>query len=308
MSEVQVSYHPDLASIARWIPRALVRRWTIPLMSTAYAVTTAFAKGGTRVDLDTTSVWVYRPTNAAAPQPGPAILWLHGGGMLLGDAREHQDGNQRLADELGIPVVSVQYRLSKTSAFPAGLDDCMQALYWIAQQEDVDPRLIVVMGVSGGGGLAAQVAQRATAEGKVVPCLQVLVYPMLDDRSSDAEHPHAAWYKTWDTVSNRLAWDRYLAGHDRGTPPRFAVPSRASSLRGLPPAWLGVGTLDLFHAEGTRYAERLEADGVPTELVVVDGGFHGFDVFATDAPVTAAFHASQTAAMRARWAELGWAV
>ncbi len=265
-------------------------------------------RSGTRVQLENTSVWMYQPENAAVQGRGPAVLWLHGGGMIVGDARQDEGRNQVMADTLGVPVVSVQYRNSKNHSFPAGLDDCMEALEWLAAREDVDPELIVVMGASGGGGLAAQAVQRAVAEGRVTPCAQVLIYPMLDDRSSDAEHPHDSAYRTWDTQSNRLAWGRYLKGHDRSAPPPFAVPARTSSLEGLPPTWIGVGTLDLFHDEDVEYAKRLEEAGVETELVVLDGAFHGFgfDVAGADTPQAKAFLASQMNMVQARWAELGW--
>lgn len=122
----------------------------------------------------------------------------------------------------------------------------------------------------------------------------------------DAAHPHEPMYRAWDTTSNRLAWDRYLAGHDRENPPPPAVPARVPSLRGLPPTWVGVGTLDLFHDEDVAFAQRLEEAEVPTELVVVQGAFHGFDTFAEDTQVVRDFRASQHAAIRSRWAALGW--
>lgn len=305
MSDAKPSYHPELQAIAKRLPRVTVRTWTMPLFGVVDFVVGMLSRGGERIDLETTSVWMYRP-KTPAPTPGPAVLWIHGGGMIVGDARQDQGHSQALADELGVPVASVQYRLSTHHPYPEGLEDCMEAMEWLAAQDGVDPDMIIVMGASGGGGLAAQLALRATAEARLVPCIQVLIFPMLDDRSSDADHPHEAMYRTWDTASNRIAWDRYLAGHDRDNPPSFAVPGRATSLEGLPPAWIGVGTLDLFHDEDVSYARRLEEAGVPTELVIVEGAFHGFSVFGADQPVSQAFHASQIAAIRARLAELGW--
>lgn len=298
-------FHPDLAAAARWTPRAVVRPWTIPLFNAFFSLGGALVSGGEPVALGAASLWLYRPAEPG-PTPGPAVLWLHGGGFVVGHARQDGARCQALADALGVPVASVQYRLATAHPFPAALDDAMAALAWLADLPEVDGSWIAVAGQSAGAGLAAQLAQRAAAEGRVVPCQQLLIYPMLDDRSSDAAHPHAEAFRMWDAASNRLGWDRYLRGHDREDPPPHAVPARADALAGLPPAWIGVGTLDLFHDEDVAYARRLEAAGVPTTLEVVDGAFHGFDALAPDAPVTRAFEASQRAALRARWAALGW--
>ena len=305
MPKRESAYHPQLEKAASRLPRWVVRWWTLPVLGWVVFLTSLMFRHGERIPLKRAAVWRYRPAKGA-PRPGPAILWIHGGGMIIGDARQDQDKNQALADELGVPVVSVQYRLSARHPFPAGLDDCMEAFEWLLSQPDVDPRLVVVMGESGGAGLAAQLVLRALAEQKALPCLQALSYPMLDDRSSDAAHPQERLYISWDTASNRLAWDRYLAGHDRHAPPRFSVPGRETSLRGLPPAWIGVGTLDLFHDEVVDFARGLQAAGVPTELRVVPGGFHGFDNYVADSEVAREYRSSQLAAIRRRWAELGW--
>jgi acetyl esterase/lipase len=132
----------------------------------------------------------------------------------------------------------------------------------------------------------------ARDRGEVTPTLQLLAYPMLDDRSaSGPENPN---YRLWSPKSNRFGWAAYLGNAD----PNVAVPARHEDLSGLPPAWIGVGTHDLFHDEDLAYAERLTAAGVPCQVEVVDGAFHGFDAIVPKAGVSQSFFASQCASLR----------
>lgn len=124
---------------------------------------------------------------------------------------------------------------------------------------------------------------------------QLLVYPMLDDRSSVRAGSANAMYRLWTEQSNRLGWEAYLGGAD----PQRAVPGRQRDLSRLPPAWIGVGTLDLLHDEDVDYARRLIAAGVPCTLEVVPGAFHGFDVVAPRAGVSRGFFNRQCEAMEA---------
>ncbi len=124
------------------------------------------------------------------------------------------------------------------------------------------------------------------------PAFQLLVYPMLDDRSSATGHrPHQ---RLWDTRSNHFGWAAYLGDAD----PNVAVPGRRDDLSGLPPAWIGVGTHDLFHDEDLTYAERLREAGVPCHVEVVPGVFHGFDYLVPRARVSRRFFGSQCASLR----------
>jgi acetyl esterase/lipase len=117
------------------------------------------------------------------------------------------------------------------------------------------------------------------------------VYPMLDDRSADRKDLDSTGYRLWNRSSNKFGWDSYLGDAD----PDIAVPARRKDLSGLPPAWMGVGTMDLFHDEDLAYAERLKAAGVPCEVDVVQGAFHGFDAVASKAEVSQSFFNSQCA-------------
>lgn len=248
------------------------------------------------VALDGCSVFVYRPKGESDP-PRPALLWIHGGGLIMGDARQDEPIVRRIVDELGIIVASVQYRLAPEYPFPVPLEDCEQAFEWLARQPEVDADRLMVGGVSAGGGLAAALCQRARHRPGPRPGFQLLIYPMLDDRSSEGEGPNDRLFRMWDRRSNVLGWDSYLRGHDPGAPPEHAVPARTEDLSDLPPAWIGVGTVDLFLDEDVDYARRLQDAQVTTRLEIVEGAYHGFDFAAEKAPVARRFRDAQVAAL-----------
>jgi len=228
----------------------------------------------------------------------PSLLHLHGGGLIFGDARQDDVFVRSVVEELGIIVASAQYRCAPQHPFPTPLDDVEQAFVWLAQHPDVDPDRIMVSGGSAGGHLAAALCQRLNAQGaKVRPCFQVLSYPMLDDQLCHGTGPNDDKFRIWDRTSNVLGWKYYLRGVDAANPPPFAVPARTEDLAGLPPAWIGVGTLDLFHAESKEYAERLRLAGVAVEYVEVDGAYHGFDNSDAQAEVSKRFMRDRMAAM-----------
>jgi acetyl esterase/lipase len=238
-------------------------------------------------------VRLHRPPNAA-PTPGPALLWIHGGGYVIGSPSQDDVVCRRFARKLGVTVAAVKYRLAPKNPYPAGLEDCHAALTWLAALPSVDPNRVAIGGASGGGGLCAALALLARDRGEVDVAAQLLVYPMLDDRSATRpglDHPN---HRLWTQSANQFAWESYLGSAD----PNVAVPARRQDLAGLPPAWVGVGTLDLFHDEDVAYAERLRAAGVPCDLEVVDGAFHGFDGVLPKAPVAKAFTAGQIAFLR----------
>jgi acetyl esterase/lipase len=222
--------------------------------------------------------------------------------MVMGTPEQDDPWLSGLADELGILVVSVDYRLAPEDPYPAGLDDCMAALRWLHDSADelgVDPARVAVGGASAGGGLAAAVALRARDEGGPSLCFQLLNYPMLDDRTVlRADHGGTGAF-LWTPASNRFGWTAYL-----GAPPVehddriHAAPARATDLAGLPPAWIGVGRLDLFHAEDVDYARRLTEAGVACELVDEPGMYHGADQLVPKATRMQAYRRSMVDALR----------
>jgi acetyl esterase/lipase len=163
----------------------------------------------------------------------------------------------------------------------------------------VDEKRIAVGGASAGGGLAAALAQLAHDQREVGPVFQLLLYPMLDDRTALRPDLDDGSNVTWNQESNRYGWESYL-GRKCGEQdlPEYAVPARRRDLSGLPPAWIGVGTVDLFHDEAVAYAQRLRECGVKCELQIVPGAFHGFDVFDPQPQVVQDFRRSQISALR----------
>jgi len=237
--------------------------------------------GGPDVDVE-----LYHPAARAAPSG--VLVWVHGGGYVLGSVAIGDPFCSDVAAEAGVLVVSVDYRLAPEHPFPAPLDDVAAALAWVHAHADdlgVDPARVAVGGDSAGGGLAAALAQRAHDEGLPV-AFQLLVYPMLDDRTVLRAERDGEWALVWTPPANRFGWTAYL-GHEPGerTPAPYAAPARRADLSGLPPAWVGVGDIDLFHAEDVEYARRLREAGVAVDLDVVPGMFHGGDRSAA-APAT----------------------
>ena len=245
-------------------------------------------------------VYVYHP--GGLQQPAAALLYIHGGGYMIGAARISHVTCARFARELGIVVVNTDYRLAPEAPFPAPLEDCYAVLRWMKQQADslgIDSERIAVGGESAGAGLAAALAQLAHDRGEVEPAFQLLVYPMLDDRTVlERDHADRGEF-LWTPGSNRMGWTSYLGQTPTmETAPAYAAPARRPDLTGLAPAWIGVGTLDLFYPENKAYAQRLNEAGVPCEFYEVEGAYHGFDSIQPGAPVSAAFLARSLKALR----------
>ena len=211
----------------------------------------------------------------------PCLLWIHGGGYILGCPEMDEQLLCRKADELGCLVVAVDYRLAPEHPYPAALDDCDAALGWIldnAPALGVDTKTLVLGGASAGGGLAAALALRARDQRPGAITFQCLIYPMLDHRTGTAAQEAAGDYWLWGEDHNRFAWKAYLGANDltHGVSP-FASPAAAKRLDGLPPTYLCIGDQDLFYEEDIDYARRLRENGVAVELEVVPGAPHGFD-------------------------------
>jgi acetyl esterase/lipase len=237
-------------------------------------------------------VRVHKPASVVVPSA--ALLWMHGGCYVIGAAAQDDRLCSRFAQTLGIVVASVEYRVAPEHPYPAALDDCVAALNWLSGQPDVDSSRIAIGGASAGGGLTAALALRLRDQPGVQPVMQLLTYPMLDDRPAYKPDPHPERRRLMDQGMNRFGWDSYLHGVD----PQHAVPARAASLTDLPPAWIGIGTHDLLLEENTAYAERLRKDGVACALEIVPGAFHGFDLLSPKAGVSSRFFDSQCAVLR----------
>jgi acetyl esterase/lipase len=210
---------------------------------------------------------------------GPAVLYVHGGGMILGNVDLYDNVVAAYVSATGVPMLSVDYRLAPEYPHPAPVEDCFAGLEWLidhAAELGVDPGRIAVMGDSAGGGLAAGVALLARDRGRPL-ARQVLVYPMLDDRNLTPD-PALVPFAVWSYDNNVTGWTALL-GDAAGGPdvPPSAAPSRAVDLAGMAPAYIEVGELDIFRDEDVEYARRLAAAGVSVELHVHTGAPHGFE-------------------------------
>ncbi len=225
----------------------------------------------------------YRPTDADANSENalPCLVWLHGGAYIMGTLDENDGRLDRMVVEVGCVVVSVDWRLAPEHPYPEGLDDAETV--WRRLTENpaahrIDPQRLVIGGASAGAGLAAALCLRLRDIGLPQPTLQLLIYPMLDDReltaSIRASEDPGHW-GLWHLEANRLCWAAYLGPLADGEVPPTAAPSRAEDLDGLAPAFLAVGDVDAFLDEDFDYAMRLAGAGVPTELHVYPGVIHG---------------------------------
>lgn len=246
------------------------------------------------------AVRIYQPIER--PKRLPALLWIHGGGHVLGSVEEDDLVAAYFADSVQCVVVSVDYRLSPEHPFPSSLDDCYAALTWLATNCDelgVDPSRIAIGGVSAGGGLAAGLALLARDRSEVEVIFQLLVYPMLDDRNVEQSGDGVADTFVWTRENNLMGWEAYLARVPGGEAvSQYAAPARSDDLAGLPPAYIPVGELDLFVDENIEYGRRLIEAGVAAEIHVYPGGYHGFDIFGPDAVVSQRFTRDRDEALR----------
>ncbi|HEV7980991.1 alpha/beta hydrolase [Amycolatopsis sp.] len=222
-------------------------------------------------------VRVYTPDSVAAKS---AILDIHGGGFIIGDVDIDHPANLRFARELGVVVVSVDYRLAPEAPYPSGLEDCYSALVWMDKHADelgIDPARIVVHGVSAGGGLSAALALLARDRGGPAIAFQFLAVPEIDDRLETPSMRAFVDTPIWNRPNTEFSWDSYLGAGVRGTEgvPIYAAPARATDLAGLPPAYISVMEFDPLRDEGIAYAQGLLAAGVTVELHLFPGTFHG---------------------------------
>jgi acetyl esterase/lipase len=284
---------PDLRKAARFLPRGYALQRGFKLQRAFMRlVGSAGRVRGVQVAAVNEHVTVRLHRPAVLPDRAPALLWIHGGGTLMGTAVQDDKYCRKLAHLTGVAVAAVEHRLAPEHPYPAPVEDCYAALLWLARQPWVDPDRLAVGGASAGGHFAAAVAQRAHDRKEVELVFQMLVYPMLDDRTgAKRDGPKRLM---WTETDNQLAWQWYLNGAD----PREAAPARRADLSGLPPAWIGVGTLDLFYQECLDYGRRLREAGVFVHEQIAPGAFHAFDQIADTAQVSLNFFASQSLHLR----------
>lgn len=230
-----------------------------------------------------------RPARVTGPLP--LLYYMHGGGMITGNAWSVLP---RLLREWALPlelaVVSVEYRLAPRAQYPGPVEDCYAGLVWVAAHAaalGIDADRVVVGGKSAGGGLAAALALLTRDRGGPAPIGQLLLCPMLDDRNDTFSSHQMAGVDTWDRTSNTTAWQALLGDRYGAVDlPPYAAPARATDLSGLPPAYIEVGSAETFRDEDVAYANAIWQAGGQAELHVWPGAFHGFDTFAPGAALS----------------------
>ena len=241
---------------------------------------------------DSVPVRVYRPVGHK--ENLPALLWIHGGGYCFGSMEGDDYSVKRMVEEIGCVVISVDYRLAPEFPFPVPLNDCYAALLWVfdnAHMLKIDKSSIAIGGISAGGGLAAGLALLARDRAEVSVVFQALLCPMIDNNSTSDSSFSVTDKRIWNRQSNLQGWMYYLglqktSEQEPYAASKYAAPSHASDLHGLPPAYIGVGSVDLFLDENRHYSERLNASGVATQFEVFPGGFHAFEFYVPDAAIS----------------------
>jgi len=236
----------------------------------------------------------YRKTSATNQS---ALLWIHGGGYILGDVRDERA--RVIADACDCTVVSVDYRLAPEHPFPAGPNDCYAALEWMNQQANelgINTSHIVIGGASAGAGMAAGVALMNRDKANYPLKLQLLLYPMIDNLHATASGKYQN-HPVWKQGTSFNAWEMYLNGTPGEDASPYAAATRATDLSGLPATYICVGSTDLFCDEDIAYARRLDEAGVSCELAVFPGVYHAAESFAPQAKVSKRLNASYLSAL-----------
>lgn len=280
-----------LPAIRAGIPAMLAQRPLPDLPVECSTVRVTVPQGGHAV-----RCLMVRPRHIAAN--APAILHFHGGGHVLGVPEMNQPQLMRWADELGCLVLSVDYRLAPEVPFPGPMDDAYAALAWLhgnAARLGIDPARIAVSGESAGGAMAACLCLMARDRGEYAIAFQHLEAPRLADKlpAPEDDNPFTGQY-VWKRINSAYCRKAYLGDT---APSPYASAALADDLSSLPPAYFAVGSLDLFVDECLAYAQRLMRAGVPVELHVYPGCFHGFKI-ATEAQVTRRAEEDNIAALR----------
>jgi acetyl esterase/lipase len=227
------------------------------------------------------------------------VFFVHPGGMVLGNRFLDCGVALDWVRDLGAVCLTAEYRLAPEHPYPAALEDCFAALQWMvtnAKVLTIDAAMLMVVGMSGGGCLAAALSLYSLHnEGPVIGA-QVLICPMLDPKNNNVSHHQGSPEGIWDRKSNQFGWNCVLGECNRAEISLYAAPGLAttSDLLGLPPTFIDVGESEIFRDECVSYASRLWAAGVSTELHVWPGGFHGFDRKIPEAPVSLAARAART--------------
>ncbi|KAL3805777.1 hypothetical protein HJC23_007738 [Cyclotella cryptica] len=289
--------HPDFQFIAR-MPQMNLDSWfKTTLFSTVTKIIPLprIPPNITKENVAGIGVYFSTKSDSRKKRVPAAVLWIHGGGRIVGSPYGHIETSSclKICEDLNVPVLAAYYRLAPKHPFPAALDDLTKAYIWLSSHlesrrtdEDQDEQIrIALAGDSAGGGLAAELCQKlldesdGTGRPTPLPVAQLLIYPMLDDRTCvDTQYDCLPPHLLWNNKSNMYGWSSYLGQKNKpgdDTLPDYASASRRKDLSNLPPAYIVCGDLDLFLGECRDYAQRLREHGVHVEYEEIIGGVHG---------------------------------
>lgn len=319
LQHVDLELRPYLTPVLTFLPKFGVNRWSLPIMRSIISkigVNPALPNHPVRQILvplvNGKMVMAYLVGNEPAKSaPKPAVMLVHGGGFICGTAKASVRRAQEIALEHDCLVVIPEYSLAPETPFPGALEELYAILTWMNDYAGIDPQRIVALGESAGGGHVAALTHAVRDRGKFRLAAQILIYPMLDDRTGSTRIVEGNIGEfAWTPILNRFGWSSLLnvpAGS--ASVPKGAVPARETNLLSLPPAFIGVGDIDLFFQEDVDYARQLQAAKVEVDLLVVPGAYHAFDVIAPKASCSTAFaarwHAFLAKAFQVERAERG---
>jgi len=230
-------------------------------------------------------VRIFRPKGVTGPIP--AMLYLHGGGYMMGLPEQALDFYADVIKRRNVAIIAPDYRLSQKDPFPAGFNDCYDTLLWMkeqAQQLNILPSDFIIAGHSAGGGMTAALTLKVRDTQDVKLAFQMPIYPMLDHRMT-TESSQMLGSPVWDAKSNAFAWNLYLRDLKNKKIPSYASPALNEDYREFPPTISFVGNLEPFYDENITYFESLKKAGVPVQFKVFEGGYHGFEVMAPKTPI-----------------------
>ncbi|KAI1030986.1 hypothetical protein LB504_000034 [Fusarium proliferatum] len=214
--------------------------------------------------------------------PSPAVIYAHGGGMILGSVKAYDKVVAACVARTGVPFLAVDYRLAPEHPHPIPVNDVYAALNWlVAHSEElgVNTSRVGIMGDSAGGGLAVATALLARRQDGPRIAKLILLSPMLDDRTVSADE-HLTPFLSWNTTDNETGWQALLGcSRGREVVAETAAPARMVDATGMPPLYIEVGELDLFRNESIELATKFYKSGISAELHVYPGCPHGFDIF-----------------------------
>lgn len=286
-------YAPELRKFAgplKFLAFLLSKKWGAPIVHSMFS----FSKGKNIKGLRSDEVYVpslnggqkirtriFRPNN---DDKLPAVLYLHGGGYLIGNPETSLDIIEALIRERDCVVVAPDYRKGLKVGYPDGFNDCYDTLAWMknnAQELNIRDDKFIVAGISAGGGLTAAVTLKACDTGDFDIAFQLPACPMIDHRQSTDSAKTMTNVPTWNAHSNKLGWSTYLQNIQGKVPP-YASPSLAEKYSHLPPTVTYIGSAEPFRDETIAYVEELKKAGVPVKFELFKGGYHGFEVFGKD--------------------------